>query len=43
MVAVLAVFNFVQNYATLKLTRRIYDRIPEEAGEPVASLSLIMG
>ncbi|KZP31658.1 Erg28-like protein [Athelia psychrophila] len=28
LVAVMAVFNTVQNFATLKLTRRIYDNVP---------------
>lgn len=32
-VAVMAVFNTVQNFSTLKLTRRIYDNVPPTSGE----------
>lgn len=32
-VAVMAVFNCVQNFVTLKLTRRIYDKVPSASGE----------
>lgn len=35
LVAVMAVFNTAQNFATLKLTRRIYDRVPEHLVTPL--------
>jgi len=33
LVATTAVFNFVQNFVTLKFTRRIYNNIPSNTGE----------
>jgi hypothetical protein len=32
-VTVLAIFNSVQNFATLRLTRRIYNNVPPMSGE----------
>jgi Erg28 like protein len=32
-VAATAVFNFVQNFVTLKFTRRIYNNVPPNAGK----------
>lgn len=37
LVSVMAVFNTVQNFATLKLTRRIYNRVPVESGQAQCS------
>ena len=32
-VAGAAVFNFIQNFATLKFTRRVYNNVPPNSGK----------
>ena len=32
-VSVMAVFNTIQNFTTLKLTRRIYNNVPSSSGQ----------
>ena len=41
-VAVMALFNTVQNFTTLKLTRRIYDNVPSATGQAVFIVSTVV-